>query len=267
MGTIICKKQNIQEITFTSEGYYMLPVLDDCECVLFPSKDQRDWSRLQGPFKDGDIVATTNGIWIGITKGGEINEFIPMYCVIKDGNEFEAYLDGRESTWSFARFATEEEKQKLFGAIEKNGYKWNAETKTLEKLIQPKFKVGDIIQPKIDNNDKFTITNIDNYFYRDCSKKGEFLIPIEKQDNWEIVPDKFDITTLKPFESKVLVRDKNTDEWRGHFFSHCDNSTMPYNCIGVEGLNDFKQCIPFEGNEHLLGTTDDCSEYYKTWKK
>lgn len=26
------------------------------------------------------------------------------------------------------------------------------------------------------------------------------------------------------------------------------------------------QCIPYEGNEHLLGKTDDCDEFYKTWK-
>lgn len=58
MGTIICKKQNTQEITFTSEGYYMLPVFDNCECMIFPSKDQRDWSKFQRPFKDGDVVAT-----------------------------------------------------------------------------------------------------------------------------------------------------------------------------------------------------------------
>lgn len=56
MGTIICKKQNTEEITFTSEGYYMLPVFDDCECMLFPSKDQRDWNEFQGHFKDGDII-------------------------------------------------------------------------------------------------------------------------------------------------------------------------------------------------------------------
>lgn len=56
MGTIICKKQNTQEITFTSRGYYMLPVFDDCECMIFPSKDQRDWSKFQKPFRDGDII-------------------------------------------------------------------------------------------------------------------------------------------------------------------------------------------------------------------
>ena len=41
--------------------------------------------------------------------------------------------------WSFDRLATEEEKQRLFDAIKERGYKWNAETKMLGKLIKPKF--------------------------------------------------------------------------------------------------------------------------------
>ena len=57
MGTIICKKRNTQEISFTSKGCYMLPILDDCECVLFPSKENRDWSKFQRPFVDGDILS------------------------------------------------------------------------------------------------------------------------------------------------------------------------------------------------------------------
>lgn len=56
MGTIICKKQNTQEITFTSEGYYMLPVFDDCECMIFPSKDQRDWSKFRSERKDMSLA-------------------------------------------------------------------------------------------------------------------------------------------------------------------------------------------------------------------
>ena len=27
-----------------------------------------------------------------------------------------------------------------------------------------------------------------------------------------------------------------------------------------------KQCIPYEGNEYLIGTTNECNDYYKTWK-
>lgn len=38
-------------------------------------------------------------------------------------------------------FATEEEKQKLFKAIKDNGYKWNEQTKTLEKVKKNLFEL------------------------------------------------------------------------------------------------------------------------------
>jgi hypothetical protein len=137
-GTIICKKQNTQEITFTCEGYYMLPVFDNCECMIFPSKDQRDWSKFQRPFKNGDIVFTTLGNIAIIRK--PIGE--ELFCVygIMVGNGF--YKD-EPAKVVVERHATEEEKQKLFAAIKENGYKWNEETKTLEKLS--KFKAGDVL--------------------------------------------------------------------------------------------------------------------------
>lgn len=28
---------------------------------------------------------------------------------------------------------------------------------------------------------------------------------------------------------------------------------------------DCDQCIPYEHNEHLRGTTNDCDDFYKTW--
>ena len=50
------------------------------------------------------------------------------------------------------------------------------------------------------------------------------------------------------------------------YFYHCaNNSDRPYVCIGTEGINEYKQCIPYNGNEHLLGTTNECDEYYKNW--
>lgn len=82
-----------------------------------------------------------------------------------------------------------------------------------------------------------------------------------------IVPttDKFDITTLKPFD-KVLCRDKCNETWCANIYSHYDTkSDRPFVCTGWQELNDHITCIPYEGNEHLLGTTNDCDEYYKTW--
>ena len=140
---------------------------------------------------------------------------------------------------------------------------------TLEKLIEPKFKVGDSIQSiRVNLGNIYNVIEVkeSSYVVNKNNENSNFHIDFDIQDDWELVPNKFDVTTLKPFDSKVLVRDKNTEEWRGHFFSHYDsNSDKPYVCIGVEGLNEYKQCIPYEGNEHLFGTTNDCDEFYKTW--
>lgn len=85
------------------------------KCVIYP-KGKTTWKGFQRPFEDGDVVATTDGLWIGITTGGEKGIFIPTYCVIKYDGKFEAYLDKKE-TWYFQRLATEEEKAKLFDVI------------------------------------------------------------------------------------------------------------------------------------------------------
>lgn len=267
MGTIICKKQNTEEITFTSEGYYMLPVFDDCECMLFPSKDQRDWNEFQVSFKDGDIVATTNGIWIGITTGGKSNEDIPIYCIINSNNNFEAYLEDKQ-TWMFKRLATEEEKEKLFQAIEENGYKWNADTKTLEKIVEPKFKVGDRIKHGL-TGEIYTVMFVlphggGTYEVAITNEIGKS-IRINEQDNYELVPNKFDISTLIPFESRVLVRHYKHNKWCGAFFSFIHDDVFGYKFITIGGQG-YPMMIPYEGNEYLLGTTDDCDEFYKTWK-
>ena len=113
------------------------------------------------------------------------------------------------------RFATKEEKAKLFDAIKSHGYEWNTYTKTLETLT----------------------------------------------------PNKFDITALKPFESKVLVRHNKDNKWCGSFFSHIDGNLHShcYKYVTIAGKS-YPMCIPYEGNEHLSGATNNCIEYYKTWE-
>ena len=64
---------------------------------------------------------------------------------------------------------------------------------------------------------------------------------------------------LKGFQ-QVLVRDNGDEKWRRHFFDYYDETSgYPYNCIG----NGFKYCIPYEGNEHLAGTTNAYVEPYE----
>ena len=56
---------------------------------------------------------------------------------------------------------------------------------------------------------------------------------------------------FKPFD-KVLVRDSKLDKWRANLFGYIDKDEC-YHCVYV----NWAYCIPYEGNEHLLGTTKD----------
>jgi hypothetical protein len=216
-------------------------------------------------FNNGDIVATTSGAWIGITTGGVSREFMQTYCVIKDNGKFEAYTDVKK-TWCFSRFATKEERQKLFDEIKAHGYIWDSEKKALEKLIQPQFKVGNVIQDKSGYKVKITEVNIEDecYGYESMIAKGIGGIAFREQDNWELVPNKFDISALKPFD-KVLVRDGDNETWVNAFFGFRDTVTYK-TCTFVTGNENWCQCIPYEGNEYLLGKTDNCNDFYKTWE-
>ena len=57
---------------------------------------------------------------------------------------------------------------------------------------------------------------------------------------------------LKPFD-KVLVRNDKEDQWSANIFSYQVRDNMYY-CLGE---NYWRYCIPYIGNESLLGTTKD----------
>jgi hypothetical protein len=61
---------------------------------------------------------------------------------------------------------------------------------------------------------------------------------------------------FKPFD-KVLVRNEDTTAWGCAIFSHITN-TASFQYAANSLL--WKQCIPYEGNEHLVGTTDKPKE-------
>ena len=72
--------------------------------------------------------------------------------------------------------------------------------------------------------------------------------------------EKFDPKTLQPFD-KVLIKDVESC-WLAAIFSHMDDSIHVAICCDDFG----EQCIPYnDETKHLVGTTDDCPEYYKWW--
>jgi hypothetical protein len=218
------KGQSESNEEFLYDGRYSM----NGECMLFPSKGETTWEGFVPPckFKDGDIIFThanclkvgLGNTWISIfheKRNGGVATYVDY---AEDGSDYYSNIDGDKALLCMEndilrqRLATEEEKQKLFDAIKNNGYRWDTETKTLEKL-------------------------------REC---------------------KFDITTLKHFE-KVLIRVSDRGKWCGDFYMwyDCKEKDFPYNCA----CGMWAQCIPYEGNEHLCGTTNDCDEFYKTWER
>lgn len=68
-------------------------------------------------------------------------------------------------------------------------------------------------------------------------------------ENPIIVP--FDLNTARKIKSREQER------WKLHLFSRGSVTYDEYECLG--GVT-FSQCIPYEGNEHLLGTDENPEE-------
>lgn len=192
--TILCgvtgSDGDIRIVAFTSLGRFYCDFLG-AECVLFPSKDQRDWSKFRIPTKKGDVIMF-NGQVPCLVTGDYSQDIKNWVCGLLEDDDFCTNII-HPSGWNarFYTFATKEVKDKLFKAMDKAGYTWDGETL---KKKEPQFK---------------------------------------------------------PFE-KVLTRDSESEEWGCTFYSHFDSKGR-YHHITTSGM--FVMCIPFEGNEHLVGTT------------
>lgn len=101
-------------------------------------------------YKDGDILALFDGtIFIYNPDASKIanscgnNYYVAIatnsFLYIKTSSRSETYWGYNEE---IRGFATEEEKQKLFEALAKNGYKWNDEERKIEKALPRAAKGG-----------------------------------------------------------------------------------------------------------------------------
>jgi len=121
---------------------------------------------------------------------------------------------------------------------------------------------------------KDTIHSVSIEYARDgrsnCAYDGECtLFPSKDQRVWSKFErfwdkpkvERFDPKTFQPFD-KVLVRDEDC-YWTADLFSHIDDSIGKVCC----SVFLWKQCVPYnDETKNLVGTTDDCSEFYKWWE-
>ena len=106
--------------------------------------------------------------------------------------------------------------------------------------------------------------------YYSCFDNDECLLfPSKDQRDWtkfKAEKERFDPHTFKPFD-RMLVRCDTSDTWTIDFFSHLTTyEGRPV--VALTGCILDYLCIPFnEETAHLVGTTDDCPDYYKWWRE
>lgn len=102
------------------------------------------------------------------------------------------------------------------------------------------------------------------------NSNGECIIfPSKDQRDWSKFErfwnkpkiEKFDPKILQPFD-KVLIRNVDNGFWNAAFFSYIAGQWV--NCVG----SGTAECIPYnDETKHLIGTREDCPEYYKWWEE
>lgn len=252
------------------------------ECVLFPSKDQRDWDEFRLPVKRGDVMMEVNGKYTFIANGKFDEHNWPIHICGVNGYGF-LLINNKEEDfgWTANSYipALEEAKKKLFDKMTEAGYRWNTDTLELEK-IKPKFKEGDVVIDK--NNNLYLVSSIDSgfiytkitlyangkldinnnligYFNSTVTlaskeEKNKLLSILVKEGyKYDKKQHKLIKQESKPFE-KVLVRDDINEKWSINIFSYYDEEKEDFPYICLSGC--YLYCIPYEGNEYLLGTTD-----------
>lgn len=270
----------------TEEGY-----LDGLQ-ILLPSKKMRDWRKFD--WKKGDVLVSKDNVYIIFEKfeNDSYTTFKGKHYFWKELDEEDYSKEEAQRLTSLYEKANNDDAQTYIKTIEeKLGGILNRETLEVEKT-QPEFKDGDIVFMKgikggyyancifilrseykdgdesafyyafYNTDDKFTIAEYGNtrvhYSLRpatDSERQQLFDALAKKGKRWDsekkAILDLKPKVELKPFD-KVLVRDSQSDKWRVNLFGYIDKDEY-YHCA----FANWVYCIPYAGNEHLLGTSKD----------
>ena len=277
----ICVKRQYNVMSyFNSEGLYHTAG----ECLLFPSKEMRDWEKFS--WKKGDALSCgVDNLCIFEKWANE--EYTEFYAKFVTPN----YSGNTFKTEKWSKETNEAVIKQYISNIEKfKGGKLNLTTLEIEKT-QQEFKDGDVLFVKCygsafieifnyskNNGDLYDHASLETTTHQlDISgeykifkenimgirlateeeKKQLFSALANKGKAWDsekkkVVNLKPKFDELKPFD-KVVVRCSEADRWSIDFFSYKVHNG--YICTGDAW---FGYCLPYnDETSHLLGTADD----------
>lgn len=244
--------------------------------ILKPSKEMQDWEKFS--WKRGDVLISSDYGFVCIFKEWASDDYTKF-----NG----CYFDGmpNASTAKYSKL----DNNTAYGYIReienRCGGKLNLETLEIEKS---EFKNGDIAFAEYGNRQNVFIVSgktdlsegYNSFISLDLSgltlnigyrtsffKKGFCKLRLatdsEKQQLFDALAkegkawdaNKKEVVDLKPKAKlktfdKVLVRDSKSDKWRANLFGYIGKDGY-YCCVYANWI----YCIPYKGNEHLIGTT------------
>ena len=250
---------------------------DGGECIIFPSKEMRDWKKFS--WKKGDVLVSREGSKILFDKWAneDYTKFLGKIKVLGNSHCYD--------TANYSLASKEEALEFIKSVEEINNGKLNLETLRIEKS---EFKDGDILSCDEDTYTKHTTLILHKngcvveslvslirhndlvesrepinevllsrlYPAREDEKKELFDALAKEGKRWD--SEKKQIVDLKlkwtpkPFD-KVIVRCSKADNWSIDFFSY--KVSNGYICTGDAW---FKYCLPYnEETAKLVGTTNN----------
>lgn len=285
-STIVVRTEHGDKEWFSMTGKYKINkshfLYSDSECLLFPSKECSDWETWLLPtkpmFKVGDWVVDQTfagpegyigevGIIEGVTMTMLSDAKKENYYAIRgtDGKLLggtnvlvrEYYL--RPWTIEDAKIGD------ILTASDKSIFIYAGLTGVLVQSYIALLANGDLNTRKCNWEEKTSVAPA-------TKEQCDLLLAKMKEAGYEWDDKNKKLRKIKPHYDisnfhagmPVLVRETSLNVWQYVPFSHCyiggDGSTR-FNA----GLVVFTQCIPFEGNKHLLGTTNMPDERYINW--
>ena len=290
--TVVWCTNKTDNNTTCHRGYSRIGTVRGCPDglqILLPSKSMRDWSKFA--WKKGDVLINSSGFQCIFKEwaSDDYTKFNGCYSNSRDGyedvsNAETAKFDKLDNNIAYGY--VREIERKLGGIL-------NLETLDIEKA-QPEFKDGDILcviessnnyhyiliyEGQDDEHIYRYVTMLENnsliiekgsYFTKPKDYSMRYATEEEKQQLFEALAKEgkawdaekkaiVDLKTkveLKPFD-KVLVRDRKTYHWEVDLFGFkTEGPNIVYHCVG----GSWKFCIPYIGNESLLGTIKDAEK-------
>ena len=139
---------------------------------------------------------------------------------------------------------------------------------------------GDMVLKEIDDNIPMIVLTVNGFNDITLFPNGTvynlkdsecILFPSKYQRDWskfKVPAKKFDPKEFQPFD-KVLIRDEYVFKWLPSFLdSVIKEPSGEYLAVELILRCKWRMCIPYnDETKHLLGTKDDCPEYYKWWEE